>query len=135
MIKVMPQFRAYNNQTNVMAEVFGLDIPNKILSIFTPELGQMYWAGDHITLIRCSGLTDEKGNLLYQGDVIRQAFQNEFGSFTPGVGVIVWNNPDAAFQVKHKKEFYLIDSKKCQRLGSDFTNPEILEEAIKRNEA
>ncbi len=130
----MPQFRAYDKDRKIMADVFGMDIPNGILVVFTKEKGREYWIRDKVILIRWTGLVDSGSELIFQGDVIKQNFQNEFGSFTPGIGVVIWNNPDAAFYVRFKGEFYGI-GKSCKRLGSDFTNPEIMNEAVKRKEA
>lgn len=127
----MPQFKAFDSSRKVMADVFGMDIPNKILVTFTPEEGRKYWAGDHIILVRCTGLADEKDKLIYEWDIVEQSFQNEFGSFTPGFGIVTWNKEQAGFQVEYKGMVFGIGLK-CRRVGSHLLNPEILEEAIKK---
>ena len=40
--------------------------------------------------MRYAGRRDKKSVEIYQGDIIKQNFQNEFGSFNEGIGVLTY---------------------------------------------
>ena len=126
------KFRAMINKTGEIVKVKGLDIENKIISYYVEgEQGQpelTYESMDDVTLMQYTGRKCDKGNELYQGDVVHiMGFEEHIDT---GVGV------KSEFTYKDKIVIHAAHSllaieeygEKVVLLGNIYDNPELIEE-------
>lgn len=84
------------------------------------------------TLCRCTGLKDEDGKLIFEGDIVGfiDCTSTESGySEQYCRGPVLWDEETASFQVTERlsAESYEVLDRGCKVLGNKFDNPELLE--------
>ena len=65
-------------------------------------------SGNYVTdfsrdiVMQFTGLFDKNSKEIYEGDIVRQQNQNEFGSFTESLGEVAWCEAHLGFEVRSK---------------------------------
>ena len=88
---------------------------------------------DQSTICQCTGLSDEDGNKIFDGDIVGfiDCTSTENGySEQYRIGQVAWDKETASFQVTERlsAESYEVLDRGCKVLGNIFDNPELMEE-------
>lgn len=123
-----PKFRAWDRIKKRMFLVLEIDYENELVS------DETYWNTipfDDVKLMQFTGLKDENGREIYEGDIIRFFDCDGDGYTVP----VVWDNDYACFSVDwgsnmltsfdYLEEFYT-DLKDIEVAGNIYENPELL---------
>lgn len=80
-----------------------------------------------IIMMRCTGLRDKKGRLIYEGDIVKTEWFDEKTIYQ-----VVWDEKMACFCFDGKDIFYLFDdlpTDVTEIIGNVHENPELLEQS------
>lgn len=84
----------------------------------------------HNILMQCTGLKDKKGNLIYEGDVVKSEAQ---AGIIINYGIVGFNEKEAKFLITenlqskdYRLSFWYRDS--LEVIGNIYENPELIEE-------
>ena len=88
---------------------------------------------DPSTICQCTGLSDENGKKIFEGDIVGfiDCTSTENGySEQYCRGQVTWDKETASFQVTERlsAESYEVLDRGCKVLGNIFDNPELMEE-------
>lgn len=93
--KLFWKVRAYDRASNL----FFYHVPigtlqGKFAATISPQVVKVKeWVdviGDNVEMSRYTGTTDKDGNDIFEGDIVEQFIQNEYGSFQKTVGIVEW---------------------------------------------
>ena len=77
------------------------------------------------TICQCTGLKDKNGNLVWENDVVRIKYDDDFSE----VGWIKYSNCSVRYNFVFGTEIYGIDDKcDIEVIGNIFDNPELINE-------
>ena len=83
------------------------------------------WACNSKTICQCTGLKDKNGNLVWENDVVRIKYDDDFSE----VGWIKYSNCGVRYNFVFGTEIYSIDdSCDIEVIGNIFDNPELINE-------
>ena len=85
----------------------------------------MVYIQDPSTICQCTGLKDKNGNLVWENDVVRIKYDDDFSE----VGWIKYSNCGVRYNFVFGTEIYSIDdSCDIEVIGNIFDNPELINE-------
>lgn len=77
-----------------------------------------------LELIKCTGIEDKKGALIWEWDLVRQSIKNKkTGKFKTHILLII--HEDIYLGVDKDKEIFLIKPYVCERIGSFFEHKDL----------
>ena len=92
--------------------------------IMLRKYGESYEVDEH-TICQCTGLKDKNGNLIWENDVVRIKYDDDFSE----VGWIKYSNCGVRYNFVFGTEIYSIDdSCDIEVIGNIFDNPELINE-------
>lgn len=75
---------------------------------------------------QCTGLKDKNDKFIYEGDIIRCSYGNEYY-----IGLVVWDSEEIQFSMEVDKELYSFsqhsEREKIEVIGNIHENPDLLE--------
>lgn len=138
------KFRAWNKLSNELKDVKSLNInqmfpdcsnvileTNSFDSIKTNNLPIECANGlNNVILMQCTGLKDQNGKLIYEGDIVRYYSPYFMKFFTAKV---IFNEKEACFTMRGNEASYMIsiiapNINEKEVIGNLYENPELLEE-------
>ncbi len=126
MKKELKMFRAWAPKIKMFGPVTTLD--ELFLGVPGTKEEKEIMVGNLIW-IQCTGLPDQTGKIIWEGDILEQEIVNEFGSFQKFIGVMEWNKEMGAFMGRYNAP-HLAPHPGPQKiprvLGNIFEHPELL---------
>ena len=123
---MLPKFRCFDKGTKTMHEVVAIDF--KDWRVYYEAYGlRSYW-NKNVALMQSTGLHDEQGVEIFQGDVVKIVYDGE-----PFTGVVVYDLGEADFKATNGHEDYgnnfqyLTVGESIEVIGDIHKNPELLE--------
>lgn len=117
------KFRAWNRniEPGEMLE------PKTLQQFAAATLTEVNEKWPNIDLMQFTGKKDKNGKEIYEGDFIKENFENNFGSFQEGIGLIMWCENCSAFhaRINGDGEGFVIGSD-CEVIGNVHQNPEFI---------
>lgn len=84
-----------------------------------------FYEVDPSTICQCTGLNDKNGNLIFENDIVRIKYDDDFSE----VGWIKYSNCGVRYNFVFGTEIYSIDdSCDIEVIGNIFDNPELINE-------
>ncbi len=136
------KFRVFGHSSKKMISILDLNVRDFYYGIFVDNrLLEHYFGKGLYTIMQCTGLKDENGKLIYEGDILKytskptntQKNNPEYKPYTEKYSV-VWEDFYTGYNLRSKEKvncFNLgIMTKDCEVIGNIYENPELLE---KRN--
>ena len=122
---MIPKLRAWDKELKMMCDVLKIDFKNKTLFYH-------HWAHgvsteidlNEVELIQSTGLKDDFGNELFEGDI----FESRFSEIKY---VVYWDDKLASFWIKGESKehpLYALTPFHPRILGNIYENPELLED-------
>lgn len=84
---------------------------------------------EQLLLIRSTGLFDMNNKEIWEHDVVKQDIANEFGSYVPMVGEMIWDDLDARWLLKFNSDLpfeFVGRAGKPVILGNKMMHPDLL---------
>jgi len=123
------KFRAWDKKDECMRNVKMIDFSTKEIGVEGNQYGGIKWRKmDEVVLMQFTGMKDEKGNNIYDGDIVRKTsieydyYGNEHK--TEWLGVVGYIAPK--FIYKGIDGFYLAGTAGFVVVGNIYENPELL---------
>ena len=124
---MIPKFRCFDKDTKTMHEVVAIDF--KDWRVYYEAYGlRSYW-NKNVVLMQSTGLHDEQGVEIFQGDVVKIVYDGE-----PFTGVVVYDLGEVDFKATNNHEDYgnnfqyLTVGESIEVIGDIHKNPELLED-------
>ena len=124
---MIPKFRCFDKNTKTMHEVVAIDF--KDWRVYYEAYGlRSYW-NKNVALMQSTGLHDEQGVEIFQGDVVKIVYDGE-----PFTGVVVYDLGEADFKATNGHEDYgnnfqcLTVGESIEVIGNVHQHPELLED-------
>ena len=129
------KFRAWNNREKVMSLLRGFDFLIKQAIINCPNeksktaISSWDYKDKEIKLMQFTGLQDEKGVDIYEGDILKYKYMFQDKMSTSEV---VWNDERNGFYLYSEREeqFFVLETelkKQFEVIGNIYENSELLE--------
>ena len=122
---MIPKFRCFDKYTKTMHEVVSIDFSWRV---YYEAYGlRSYW-NKNIALMQSTGLRDEQGVEIFEGDIVKIIYDSE-----PFTGVVVYDLGEADFKATNGHEDYgnnfqyLTVGESIEVVGDIHKKPELLE--------
>lgn len=122
----IPRFRAWHKELEIMARVSSIGFGSKTLGVWRSAARgeQWVWSFEEIELMQWTGLQDNRGVDIYEGDIISNDWDSGYVYCA-----VKWNAEEAYWYVQHLGEgtdmLYEMNEKV---IGNIYENPELMEQ-------